>query len=102
MNRYVWLDLARGFSALLVCAGHLRNVALVDYGELPDPGLFVKFLYLLTGLGHQAVMVFFVLSGFLVGGSVLKAGSKFSVPTYAISRLTRLWIVLLPALILTF
>ena len=68
MNRYVWLDVARAASALLVCAGHLRAVALVDYGELSSPGILVKTLYLLTGLEHQAVIVFFVLSGFLDGG----------------------------------
>ena len=32
-----------------------------------------KVFYLATGLGHQAVMIFFVLSGFLVGGSVITA-----------------------------
>jgi peptidoglycan/LPS O-acetylase OafA/YrhL len=50
------------------------------------------------------VIVFFVLSGYWVGGSVvdkLRVG-RFSWASYAGSRLTRLWIVLLPALLLTF
>jgi peptidoglycan/LPS O-acetylase OafA/YrhL len=53
-------------------------------------------------IGHEAVMVFFVLSGFLVGGSVLKLMSRdlWSWNNYLIKRLTRLWIVLIPALLL--
>ena len=48
-------------------------------------------------------MVFFVLSGYLIGGHVLSAFTdrRWSWRSYAISRLTRLWIVLIPALILT-
>jgi peptidoglycan/LPS O-acetylase OafA/YrhL len=53
--------------------------------------------------GYQAVMVFFVLSGYFISSSVLKAAAenRWSWPDYLIKRITRLWIVLLPALILT-
>ena len=47
-------------------------------------------------------MVFFVLSGLFVGGSVLKSGERFRPGEYAVARLTRLWVVLLPALAVTF
>jgi peptidoglycan/LPS O-acetylase OafA/YrhL len=47
-------------------------------------------------------MIFFVLSGFFVGGSVLNRGPKFSFRDYILARLSRLWIVLLPAIALTF
>jgi peptidoglycan/LPS O-acetylase OafA/YrhL len=59
--------------------------------------------YLATGLGHQAVMAFFVLSGFLVGGTVVSRAEcgQWSWIDYAITRMTRLWMVLLPALLLT-
>jgi peptidoglycan/LPS O-acetylase OafA/YrhL len=59
-------------------------------------------LYFVTGLGHEAVMVFFVLSGFLVGGSVLKASFKFSWRTYLVARMSRLYVVLIPALLVVF
>ena len=100
-SRNLWLDLIRGGSALLVCLGHLRNALLVDYSELVYPNIAIKAFYALTSLGHQAVMVFFVLSGYFVGGAVLRAGAKFSWGNYLTSRLTRLWVVLIPCLFIT-
>jgi peptidoglycan/LPS O-acetylase OafA/YrhL len=60
--------------------------------------------YVVTGAGHQAVIVFFLLSGFLVGGTVLRAVERgeWKWTTYLLRRSTRLWIVLVPALILCF
>jgi peptidoglycan/LPS O-acetylase OafA/YrhL len=97
------LDLVRGVSALLVMLGHLRGFLFVDFGELERVGYLTKMFYFATGLGHQAVMVFFVLSGYFVGGSVLSglARGSFTWRGYAASRLTRLWMVLIPALLLT-
>ena len=93
----------RGMAALMVCAGHLRGFLMVDYGGTKLHGLGERIFYFSTGLGHQAVMIFFVLSGYFVGGSVAGAylTGKWSWLQYAIRRLSRLWIVLLPALILT-
>ncbi len=76
---------------------------MVDFGETKLHGLGECIFYFSTGLGHQAVIIFFVLSGYFVGGSVAGAYQmgKWSWLQYAIRRLSRLWIVLLPALILT-
>ena len=97
------LDLVRGVSALLVMLGHLRGFLFLDFAELDRAGVLTKFFYFATGLGHQAVMVFFVLSGYFVGGSVLSGlgNGRFTWRCYAASRLTRLWMVLIPALVLT-
>jgi peptidoglycan/LPS O-acetylase OafA/YrhL len=97
------LDLIRGLSALMVLAAHIRGFVFCDLGELANPNLLTKAFYFLTGIHHQAVMVFFVLSGYFVGGGVLNALKKdrFSWSHYALARLSRLWVVLLPALILT-
>ncbi len=100
-GRNLWLDLIRGCSALLVCLGHLRNAILVDYSELVHSNIAIKAFYALTSFGHQAVMVFFVLSGYFVGGAVLRTGAKFSWGSYLASRLTRLWVVLIPCLFIT-
>jgi len=100
-HKFIWLDFIRGLSAVAVCASHLRAAMFIDYSKLESAGLLQKVFYAATGLGHQSVMVFFVLSGFFVGGSVLRAGVAFSPLHYAIARLSRLWIVLIPALVLT-
>jgi len=48
-------------------------------------------------------MIFFVLSGFLVGGTVVQAveARQWSWIDYTVARMTRLWIVLFPAILLT-
>lgn len=53
-------------------------------------------------MGHQAVIVFFVLSGFLVGGGAIRAlkNRRWSTKLYLLQRATRLWVVLIPALLL--
>ena len=53
-------------------------------------------------MGHQWVIVFFVMSGYLVGGSVLRSvkAGRWSWRRYLLDRLSRLYIVLLPALLL--
>jgi peptidoglycan/LPS O-acetylase OafA/YrhL len=90
-------------AALLVALSHLRGFVFVDFHAVDHPGLLWSGFYFLTGFGHQAVMVFFVLSGFLVGGTVVSRAEtgQWSWIDYAITRMTRLWIVLLPALLLT-
>ncbi len=98
------LDLARWSAAWLVLVSHVRSLLFQDWSVLPPAGRgpLTAAFYLLTGLGHQAVMVFFVLSGFLVGGSVLNdlRRERFSLARYAINRVSRLYVVLLPALAL--
>jgi len=97
------LDLVRGLSALLVMFGRLRAFMFLHCGDLRSPGFLTTSFYFATGLGHQAVMVFFVLSGYFVGGSILKSlsGGHFAWRAYATARLTLLWMVLVLALMLT-
>lgn len=82
---------------------HARTYLFSDLDQLTPQGLDVRTLYFFTGFGHAAVMVFFVLSGFLVGGSALAAieEGRFSWRRYLLQRGTRLWVVLIPALVLT-
>ena len=97
------LDLIRGLAALAVAANHLRNVFFVNFPQLEHKSAPIAVLYAFSALGHQCVMVFFVLSGYFVSASVLKFRTleAWSVQAYAINRLARLYVVLIPALAVT-
>jgi peptidoglycan/LPS O-acetylase OafA/YrhL len=58
--------------------------------------------YGVTGWGHEAVIAFFLLSGYLVGGGLIEAGlGRASLCSYFIHRVSRIYAVLAPALLLT-
>ncbi len=96
-------DWIRGLAAVAVLVGHVRGLFWVDYDAVAKPHALLRAVYFATGLGHQAVIVFFVLSGFFVGYSVLSAHSagRWNWRQYAVRRATRLYVVLLPCLFLT-
>jgi peptidoglycan/LPS O-acetylase OafA/YrhL len=121
----VHLDALRGLAALAVFLGHARefflraglrgafggNGAATGLATAPDEPMlryhfalrsFQHFNREWLSIGHQAVVVFFVLSGFLVGGSALRSFRKnaFSWKHYFAHRFCRLWTVLWPALLL--
>ena len=81
---------------------HWRNLFFVDYHQLHNPSVLLKIAWFVSSLGHEWVVVFFVLSGYLVGGSVLRSRSQgtWNWPDYLRARFTRLYIVLIPALVL--
>jgi peptidoglycan/LPS O-acetylase OafA/YrhL len=97
------LDMLRGVAAFAVLTGHVRGLFFTDLQTLGGGRgrPFLSALYAATGLGHEAVMVFFVLSGFFIGGSVIKSVDRWSWTPYVVNRLTRLYLVLVPALVLT-
>lgn len=96
------LDFIRAAAACAVMFGHVRALFFVEYPQIVSPNFFLKVLYFLTGFGHQAVIVFFVLSGFLISSSVFKSlgSQKWSGTEYAIHRSARLYVVLIPGLLL--
>jgi peptidoglycan/LPS O-acetylase OafA/YrhL len=98
----VHLDLIRGVSAIAVMLYHLRGLFFVDFPFLLNKSLVSSGLYAVTGYGHQAVMVFFVLSGYFIGASVMYSvgNQQWSWSDYLVNRLSRLQLVLFPALIL--
>ena len=100
-GRNYLLDFVRGGAALEVMLAHLRAFIFADYGNLHGAGALLQVFYYATGFGHQAVVIFFVLSGYLVGGSVLSAKPDGFWTRYGVQRLSRLWIVLLPCLAMT-
>lgn len=80
---------------------HARTALVVDPETVTRPGAATSVLYWASGFGHQAVVIFFVLSGALVGGSVLRSVSNgtWSWSDYLIRRLSRLYIVLIAAML---
>jgi len=96
----------RGLAALTVMAGHTRELF---FASLAGTAAAASTVALASQkpeaksitIGNEAVMIFFVLSGYLVGGSVLRSVWKgnWSWRTYLGKRLTRLWVVLIPAIL---
>lgn len=97
-----FLDLVRFAAALLVLFGHARGMVLEEMGRVEQPTLVTKAVYLVTGLQHEGVVLFFVVSGFLVGGSAwrLLERQEFDLKTYLVNRFTRIYLVYVPALVL--
>jgi len=62
------LNFLRWFAALMVVVGHLRSFLFVEYNLVEHKTIFIKLFYFITGFGHQAVIIFFMISGYLVGG----------------------------------
>ncbi|MDQ1813153.1 acyltransferase family protein [Massilia sp. CCM 9210] len=95
------ISLLRGLAAIQVAAAHLRSEFFPGLRTLENPALWYQGLAFLTGFAHQAVVVFFLISGWLVGGSLLnKLGQPQAIRLYVIDRITRLWTVLLPTFVL--
>jgi peptidoglycan/LPS O-acetylase OafA/YrhL len=106
------ISLMRGLAALQVAAAHLRAEMFPGLRDIVSPPVYYQVLAFTTGFAHQAVVVFFVISGWLVGGSLLNKLDRANASAgatgddaspwlaYAIDRLTRLWTVLIPALCL--
>ena len=84
----IWMDALRVLATLVVLASHLAYPRFTS-------GLDWVRTY---NLGSDAVIVFFVISGFVIA---FAAERDNNLGTYTFNRLTRLWSVLLPALVLT-
>jgi len=98
-DAYSWMDLFRAFAAAMVAISHIRDLMWRD--ALPGDGIGIALFYFLTGFGHTAVVIFFVLSGFWITRSTTKRlGEPRFWQSYLIDRLARLWVVLLPVLII--
>ncbi len=100
-----WLDLVRGLAAFVVLIGHVRERFFGQYR--PDltgiPDVFIKIFYVLFGMGTQAVMCFFVMSGLLIAPRFLKgkAIDGAYLGEYALARLSRIYVVAIPALLIS-
>jgi peptidoglycan/LPS O-acetylase OafA/YrhL len=102
----LWLDAFRWTAAFLVLLSHTQTLFFTLMKDLPTPkrtfsGEAFAFL---AGFGTQAVIVFFVISGYLVGGPLLQRMLQrrpLALRYYIAKRVLRLGIVMWPTLILT-
>lgn len=84
----VYLDLTRFLAAVMVVLAHFAYFGVVPkgaWGVVPE-------------MGREAVIVFFVLSGFVIAASA--ARRRPCARAYALARLSRLYSVALPVLLL--
>lgn len=100
------LNAIRGAAALVVLIGHTRSLFFSSFtAHVPAPSQHLQQGIgsgsVQISMGNEAVIVFFVLSGYLVGGSAIRDlnNGTWSWKKYLLLRLTRLWIVLMPALL---
>ena len=104
-KHYPWLDWVRFLAAFEVMLSHARGFFFVDYGSLiaADRTPPVALLFALTRLAEESVLVFFVISGFLVGGRSIDRmiNGQFRLKEYAIDRFVRIMLPLAPALLFT-
>lgn len=82
----IYLDFLRFSAAIAVFVSHV-------------PGFSGGWFWQISGFGHEAVVFFFVLSGYVISFVTNEKNEKAS--EYAVNRLSRIYSVALPALILT-
>jgi peptidoglycan/LPS O-acetylase OafA/YrhL len=91
-------------AALLIVLNHARNLTLQALGlDLDKQPAWIKAALVPTLLGAAGVGLLLVLSGYLVGGSVVRQlrGNRFDPVDFGIKRVSRFWSVLIPAVAVT-
>lgn len=100
---FYWLDALRFIAAFMVLLSHSRNTFFYAFSELPyeQHNVFTMFFTMFCRMGHEAVVIFFVLSGFLVGGRGIErlVNGKMNVASYAIDRISRIYPPLVMAIV---
>lgn len=100
---FYWLDSLRFIAAFMVLLSHSRNTFFPAFGDLPadQHNIFTMAFTMFCRMGHEAVVIFFVLSGFLVGGRGVERMQNgiMNVGSYAIDRFSRIYPPLLAAII---
>ena len=93
-KHFYWLDWMRFIAAFMVVVCHSRGYNWVDWGSLPrvDHTALIRWFFAVTRAGLEWVVVFFVLSGFLVGGGVIRRSldRTFDVRLFAIDNIANL------------
>jgi peptidoglycan/LPS O-acetylase OafA/YrhL len=98
------LHLIRALAAFIVVFTHYRSHFFLPYQELAleSKNIFNFILFYISKMGGKAVIVFFILSGYLVGGNFVSdiIKNRINFKKYFVSRVVRMYVVLIPALII--
>jgi peptidoglycan/LPS O-acetylase OafA/YrhL len=99
-----FLNASRWIAAFFVVFGHVFNISIANYYDVVHRNLLLRLIHFFSGFGYIAVIIFFVISGFLVGGrALLNLQNKgFNVVDYFVNRFSRIYTVLIPALIVCY
>lgn len=100
------IEAARWLGALAVLLLHVNNMFVNQADIMSAPHAapaYVWWFFTAAEMGHQAVVGFFVLSGWLVGGGALAAIARRQdfLRDYFARRIARIYVVLVPTLLLT-
>jgi peptidoglycan/LPS O-acetylase OafA/YrhL len=100
----VFLYHLRWLAAAAVAVSHIRQNLIAGNAQEAHHGILATVVFLVSDFGGAAVMIFFVLSGFLVGGKAIDLFQSSSVarewPHFLVDRFSRTFVVLWPALVL--
>jgi peptidoglycan/LPS O-acetylase OafA/YrhL len=94
-----FLNTCRWLSAAVVAYGHVFLLVYISF-SLNDSVLGAAFV-VAAKMRYLAVVVFFVISGHLIGGGFLVRKYRFSWMKYSIDRFARIYAPLIPAVLLT-
>jgi len=99
------LDVFRWLAALAVVLTHLNDQMFLSLQQTPAENQTLAFMAwkFISASGNEAVIVFFVISGYLVGGAALAEFLKtgdLQLSRYLLRRGARLYTVLIPALVI--
>lgn len=105
-NKIHFLESLRGVAAIYVLIHHCRwllaeNYSLRKFSSIDFNYIITKILVLFR-FGHEAVIFFFILSGFVIHYSSINNKAYLNIPIYLKKRANRILPPLLFALILTF
>ncbi|WP_375379479.1 acyltransferase family protein [Hymenobacter volaticus] len=90
------LEALRGFAALIVVISHIIN-----YGKFIDPGYFPVELTSIYNGGHLMVLIFLVLSGFVISVSTQQIRNWYDIKIYLYKRFIRIYPIYVLCVFLT-
>lgn len=96
------ISLLRWSAALMVVLYHVRFLLFPGYGQVQNKGPALQIFYFVTSLGHEAFVVYMLLSGVMLGGLSYHRWAQGLTSPLGDIRRKAVWFyaILIPALVL--